>query len=393
MSALTLHGVTKVFDGSTVLDSVELAIPDGEFMVLLGPSGCGKSTLLRIIAGLETPSAGTVVIDGIDVTDLPPRERDLAMVFQSYALYPHLSVAKNIAFPLKTARVPKRTINDAVQSVAGALGLRELLDRRPGQLSGGQRQRVALGRAMVRDPGAFLMDEPLSNLDARLRAVTRTELIALHQRVAKTFLYVTHDQVEAMTMADRIALLNEGRIEQVGTPEQLYDHPESAFVAAFLGAPPMNLFDSDVVDAGGHLVAEFGGASIPIGIRCDTDAITTRRMRIGLRPERLAVYSGTAPGPPRASPTTGFRIPAAVALTENLGGDVLVHCDVGAVRLCARVPRTGNARSLGTGAAITLAADISDLHMFDPDSGRRVRWQPRPSAATTPRLLDVGAPQ
>jgi multiple sugar transport system ATP-binding protein len=384
MSELFLNGVTKRFDGTTVLESIDLTVPSGEFMVLLGPSGCGKSTLLRIIAGLETPTEGSVVIDGTDVTEVPPRERNLAMVFQSYALYPHLTVAKNIAFPLRTAKVPKQESKRTVERVAESLGLTELLNRRPGQLSGGQRQRVALARAMVRDPGAFLMDEPLSNLDARLRAVTRTELIELHKRVNKTFLYVTHDQVEAMTMADRIALLNKGRVEQVGTPEELYDTPQSVFVAAFLGAPPMNLMDVDVDVEAGQLVAQIGKMVVPLGITAAPDEVNTPRLTLGIRPERLRLEQLGRPAPDLAEDTV--RLPAVVTLTENLGGDVLLHCTVNSVSLCARVSRVGDVRDLTVGSKITLVADNSDLHLFDPENGRRLQWQHPAARPVHPQL-------
>jgi multiple sugar transport system ATP-binding protein len=374
MSELVLDGVTKRFDGTTVLDSIDLTVPSGEFMVLLGPSGCGKSTLLRIIAGLETPTEGSVMIDGSDVTEVPPRERNLAMVFQSYALYPHLTVAKNIGFPLRTAKVPKQEAKQTVERVAASLGLSELLTRRPGQLSGGQRQRVALARAMVRDPGAFLMDEPLSNLDARLRAVTRTELIELHKRVNKTFLYVTHDQVEAMTMADRIALLNKGRVEQVGTPEELYDSPQSVFVAAFLGAPPMNLIDADVSVEAGQLVATVGKVAVPLGINAAADEINAQRLTLGIRPERLNLEDHGHPAGQGVS-DNAVRLPGVVTLTENLGGDVLVHFAINSVTLCARLSRVGDARDLSVDSAITLTADSADLHLFDPETGRRLQWQ------------------
>jgi multiple sugar transport system ATP-binding protein len=386
MSELLLNGVTKRFDGATVLDAVDLTVPSGEFMVLLGPSGCGKSTLLRIIAGLEMPTEGNVVIDGADVTDVPPRERNLAMVFQSYALYPHLTVAKNIAFPLRTAKVPKQETKSTVERVAASLGLTELLNRRPGRLSGGQRQRVALARAMVRDPGAFLMDEPLSNLDARLRAVTRTELIELHKRVNKTFLYVTHDQVEAMTMADRIALLNKGRVEQVGTPEELYDSPQSVFAAAFLGAPPMNLFDADISVEAGHLVTKVGEVVAHLRIdAADDGIINARRLTLGIRPERLRLENRVDHTRP-VQPQSMIRLPAVVTLTENLGGDVLVHAAVDSVTLCARMPRVGAARGLGVGSEITLSADTSDLHVFDPENGRRLHWQHSAARPVHPEL-------
>ena len=250
MSRIQLDGLTKYFGKVTAVDGVSLDIGDGDFMVLLGPSGCGKSTLLRMIAGLAEPGGGRILVDGRDVTHTPPRDRNLAMVFQSYALYPHLSVERNITFPLRARRLPRAQAREKLHEVATVLDLTELLGRKPRELSGGQRQRVALGRALVRDPGAFLMDEPLSNLDAKLRTATRAGLSALHRRLGSTFVYVTHDQVEAMTMATRIAVLNAGRLEQVGTPAQVYDEPASVFVAGFLGSPAMNLLDATVETVG-----------------------------------------------------------------------------------------------------------------------------------------------
>jgi multiple sugar transport system ATP-binding protein len=238
MTSIDLDEIRRHFGPTVALDGVSLDIADGEFLVLLGPSGCGKSTLLRIIAGLLEPTSGRVIVDGTDVTALPPGARDIAMVFQSYALYPHLSVEKNLAFGLRVRHRPKDEIAAKVRAVADQLRLGGLLTRRPRELSGGQRQRVALGRAMVRDPLAFLMDEPLSNLDAQLRTATRLELAELHRRLRTTFIYVTHDQVEAMTMATRIAILNDGHLEQLGTPADVYDEPASAFVASFIGSPP-----------------------------------------------------------------------------------------------------------------------------------------------------------
>ncbi|GGF33898.1 ABC transporter ATP-binding protein [Williamsia phyllosphaerae] len=375
MSAIGLHGITKVFGAAApALDSIDLHIPDGEFMVLLGPSGCGKSTLLRIIAGLEAPSDGVVAIDGTDVTGVSPRDRNLAMVFQSYALYPHLSAAKNIGFPLRSAKVARAAVAEQVRRVADILGLSELLDRRPAELSGGQRQRVALARAMVRDPGAFLMDEPLSNLDARLRAVTRTELIGLHARVRKTFVYVTHDQVEAMTMADRIALLNAGHVEQVGTPTELYDHPASVFVASFLGAPPMNLVTVDVERVDGELLARIGDDRLRLGITDDSTAFDTTTLTLGVRPERMDIAPRLLDDAP-ADPDGG--ITATVDLIENLGGDLLVHCALAGStdRMCVRTARLGPTAALAVGDAVVLTAGTDDIRLFHPSTGRSVRWQ------------------
>src|SRR6185369_17738137 len=261
MGGIALEGVTKIFPGGvTAVDDVELEIEDGEFMVLVGPSGCGKSTLLRMIAGLEGVSAGTIRIGDREVTELAPRSRDVAMVFQNYALYPHMRVWDNLAFALKLRRTPKSDLKERVGDVAGVLGLSELIDRKPGALSGGHRQRVAIGRAMVREPQAYLMDEPLSNLDAKLRVGMRAELARLHDRLGTTTVYVTHDQVEAMTLGDRVAVLRDGTVQQCDTPERLFDAPANVFVAAFIGSPPMNLVPATV--QAGRL--RFAGADVPL---------------------------------------------------------------------------------------------------------------------------------
>lgn len=358
MARLQIESVSKQFDTDYAVREVSLDIADGEFMVLLGPSGCGKSTLLRMIAGLEEPSAGRILVGGTDVTDAAPQRRDLAMVFQSYALYPHLSVAGNIGFPLRARRTPRAEIARRVGEVAGTLELSALLDRKPVALSGGQRQRVALARAMVRDPGAFLMDEPLSNLDAKLRSATRAELIALHRRLGATFLYVTHDQVEAMTMATRIALLDEGRVEQCGTPAELYDEPRSTFVAGFLGSPPMNLFPAVVQPGSGGLRVTADGVDAALDITGDLD--TTTAVIAGIRPERLRVDA------------TAGDVRGTVRMVENLGSEELVHLDTGTTSLCVRAPRPSGVR---VGADIAVRVDPADIHLFDPGTGLRLTWR------------------
>ncbi|UOT03566.1 ABC transporter ATP-binding protein [Rhodococcus opacus] len=360
MARIRLDGVSKRFGATPVVQEVNLDIADGEFLVLLGPSGCGKSTLLRMIAGLESLSAGRILLDDRDITAMPPRQRDVAMVFQSYALYPHLTVAKNIGFPLRARGRSREQIRENVAAVAAALGLDEHLDRRPGALSGGQRQRVALARAMVREPGAFLMDEPLSNLDAALRSATRTELTGLHRRLGSTFLYVTHDQVEAMTMASRIALLNGGRVEQVGTPSELYDAPRSTFVAAFLGAPPMNLFDATIIDRAGELHVVADGLDAPLGLPAGA-ASGPRTVTVGIRPERLRLG------------TTEARLRGVVTAIENLGGEEIVHLSLGATSLAVRAPRPVPVRA---GDAAGLGIDSRDLHLFESGTGRRLLWRP-----------------
>ncbi len=296
MGGIALTGVSKVFPGGVVaVDDVDLEIGDGEFMVLVGPSGCGKSTLLRMIAGLEGVSSGTIRIGDKDVTEATPRSRDIAMVFQNYALYPHMRVWDNLAFALKLRRTPKPAMREQVGSVAGVLGLTELVDRKPGALSGGQRQRVAIGRAMVREPQAYLMDEPLSNLDAKLRVGMRAELARLHDRLGTTTVYVTHDQVEAMTLGDRVAVLRDGTIQQCDTPEALFERPANLFVAAFMGSPPMNLVEGEVRE--GRL--KMAGIELPLpeGVRHEGAVIA------GVRPSDLqpARRRGAAPSCARSS--------------------------------------------------------------------------------------------
>jgi multiple sugar transport system ATP-binding protein len=340
-------------------------VADGDFLVLLGPSGCGKTTLLRMIAGLLEPSEGRILLGERDITHLPARQRDLAMVFQSYALYPHLSVERNIGFPLRAARVPRAEIRRRVREVAGQLELDHLLARRPRELSGGQRQRVALGRALVRDPQAFLMDEPLSNLDAKLRTATRTELTALHRRLGRTFVYVTHDQVEAMSMATRVALLSGGRVEQVGTPTEVYDTPASVFVAGFLGAPPMNLLAARIEADGPMLTARAPGLRIPLW----PGAAPDRDVTLGFRPESL---HRTSPGDATAAHHPEVQIDGVVTAIENLGSEEVAWCDVHGQSVALRGPRP---IGLAIGDRTRLSIDPARVHLFDRTSGRRLTWQ------------------
>jgi multiple sugar transport system ATP-binding protein len=364
MSRVQLEALAKQFGKSTAVDEVSLDVGDGDFMVLLGPSGCGKSTLLRMIAGLLPPDRGRVLVNGRDVTHQPPRDRDLAMVFQSYALYPHLTVARNITFPLRARRLPRAETAAKLQAVAEVLDLTGLLHRKPRELSGGQRQRVALGRALVRDPGAFLMDEPLSNLDAKLRTATRAELTALHRRLSSTFIYVTHDQVEAMTMATHVAVLNEGRLEQVGTPEQVYDEPASAFVAGFLGAPPMNLIPVTLASEAGQVRARAAGVDIPL----QAGAAPAREVLLGIRPERLVPADAATAGP------AGVMITATLEAVENLGSEEVAQLRTpGGARLALRGPRP--LRLGDPGDPVSLTAAPASLHLFDPESGRRLAWR------------------
>ncbi|HEX3788495.1 MAG TPA: ABC transporter ATP-binding protein [Pseudonocardiaceae bacterium] len=366
MSRIQLDGLTKRFGPVTGVDEVSLDVADGDFLVLLGPSGCGKSTLLRMIAGLVEPTEGRVLVDNRDVTCTPPRDRDLAMVFQSYALYPHLSVERNITFPLRARRRPRAEIKQQLDEVANVLDLTELLRRKPKELSGGQRQRVALGRALVRDPGAFLMDEPLSNLDAKLRTATRASLSALHRRLGSTFVYVTHDQVEAMTMATRIAVLNGGRLEQLGTPAEVYDEPASVFVAGFLGSPAMNLINATVESVAGRLRVRAAGVDVPLW----SGSLPAREVVLGIRPENLL----------RVDPATAM-IRATVELVENLGSEEIacLTTDQGDSTLALRGPRP---LGLTPGTAVGLDVAATDVHLFDAAGGRRLAWQEAPAAVT-----------
>lgn len=327
MGQIKLKQVSKSFDKVKVIQPLDLTIENGEFVVFVGPSGCGKSTLLRLIAGLEDVSEGAIEIDGKDVTFLPPAERGLAMVFQSYALYPHMSVRKNIAFPLKMAGLDKAEQDRRVKEAARVLNLTDYLDRRPSQLSGGQRQRVAIGRAIVREPRAFLFDEPLSNLDAALRVGMRLEISELHRRLATTMVYVTHDQVEAMTMADKIVVLQAGQIEQVGTPLELYRNPCNKFVAGFIGSPRMNFIE------GAH--AAIHGAHT-----------------IGIRPEHISVSSEKG------------QLEGTVGVSEHLGSDTFFHLTIAGVKQPITV-RVGGEVGLRYGNKVHLTIDSDHLHKFD----------------------------
>jgi multiple sugar transport system ATP-binding protein len=391
MAEITLEHLTKVYSGGvTAVDDVSLQIGDGEFMVLVGPSGCGKSTLLRMISGLEEVTQGSISIGGADVTELAPRRRDIAMVFQSYALYPHMSVRKNIGYGLKVRRVPKGEARRRVEEVAKLLGLEELLERKPAQLSGGQRQRVAMGRAIVREPKAFLMDEPLSNLDAKLRVEMRASLAQLHARLGVTTVYVTHDQVEAMTLGQRVAVLDAGRVLQVDTPQRLYEHPANLFVAAFIGTPAMNLLEGAI--DGDHVV--FGGFRMPIDSARRPQG-GSRAVVVGVRPEAFDAVAFAAP-----EARTFTIVPVVV---EELGSDahVFFHLDAEAVAtdvsgrdeaallpeskaLCsARIDPRARAR---VGEPLELALDAARLHFFDPESGKTLLPDDAGAQAPTPEL-------
>jgi multiple sugar transport system ATP-binding protein len=359
LAALDIVGVTKAFGPIKVLHGIDIAVADGEFLVLVGPSGCGKSTLLRMIAGLESVTGGELKIGGTVVNDVPPRGRDIAMVFQDYALYPHKSVRDNIGFGLRMRNFAADEISKRVDDAAKVLQIGHLLDRKPGQLSGGQRQRVAMGRAIVRDPKVFLFDEPLSNLDAQLRAEMRVEIKKLHQRFKNTVVYVTHDQVEAMTLADRIAVMKGGNVEQLGTPDDIYNQPRTTFVAGFTGSPPMNFAPCDVAADGAAIVLE-GGVRLPVpkDRRAAAKAAAGKRMTFGIRPEHITLDGG--PG----------EVPAEVVLTEPLGSDTLALLRLGKAEITGRFPPDSGLKA-GLKRSVTLA--MSKFHLFDPDTGIAVR--------------------
>jgi multiple sugar transport system ATP-binding protein len=356
MADVQISSLSKSFGAVEVLHGVNIDIKDGEFVALVGPSGCGKSTLLRMVAGLEDVTAGEISIDGKVVNLIPPKKRDIAMVFQNYALYPHLTVAQNMGFSLRLSRVPKKDIDKQVREAAGILGLEPLLARKPGQLSGGQRQRVAMGRAIVRQPKVFLFDEPLSNLDAKLRVKVRGEIKELHQRLGTTTLYVTHDQIEAMTMADKIVIMRDGHIEQIGTPDDLYNRPKSTFVAGFIGSPPMNLiegvvehnaFRCSVGEISIHGTALEGAASGP--------AI------LGVRPENLIVSTSSDPAPDSLSIT--------VRMIEPTGPEDLLVASLAEGNIFTSI-RTRH--TIKTGDVIHLTAAPDSLHLFDRETGTRI---------------------
>ena len=356
MAEVRFEQASRIYPSTDVpaVEALDLHVADGEFMVLVGPSGSGKTTALRMLAGLEEVDAGAIFIGERDVTDMPPKERDVAMVFQNYALYPYLTVAANMAFPLKIARVKKEERERRVREVAELLELTGYLERKPGQLSGGQRQRVAMGRAIVREPSVFLMDEPLSNLDAKLRVQMRADIAALQARLGATTVYVTHDQAEAMTLGHRVAVLSNGRLQQCDTPRALYDRPANTFVAGFVGSPAMNLC---VVPCGGNGSVALGGVSVPLpdGAR----AAGWDRVVVGLRPESLEL---AADG-----------IPAQVEVTEEIGADAFVFCAAEiagqATRLVARVDAKHVPQQ---GERISLRPSADDAHLFDPVDGNRI---------------------
>jgi multiple sugar transport system ATP-binding protein len=357
VSTISFRGVSKSFGGANVVDSFDLEIASGEFVVLVGPSGCGKTTTLRILAGLEEASQGRIFLDGRDITDVHAKDRDLAMVFQSYALYPHKTVRENLAFALKLAKVAPMEIDRRVQEVSTALGLAELLDRRPKTLSGGQRQRVAVGRAIIRNPKAFLFDEPLSNLDAKLRVGMRSELIRLHQHLRATMVYVTHDQVEAMTMGDRIVIMRDGKIQQVGAPLEVYDNPVNVFVAGFIGSPAMNFVTGTASKMGDRVFLEFSGNRLEIQPAGGFE--DGGRIIAGFRPEAIELN-------PAANEHC---VAAKISTIEHLGAETIIAFDIMGMTILGRFPRV---ERLTLGERMNIAIAPRRILLFDADSQERI---------------------
>jgi multiple sugar transport system ATP-binding protein len=398
MAEVVFDHVEKVYDnGFKAVHELTLEIHDGEFLVLVGPSGCGKTTALRMVAGLEEISDGTIAIGGRVVNDLTPKERDIAMVFQNYALYPHLTVAENIAFGLRLRKEPKKQINEKVEWAGKLLGLTQYLNRRPKELSGGQRQRVAMGRAIVREPQVFLMDEPLSNLDAKLRVQMRAEIAKIQREVGVTTVYVTHDQIEAMTMGDRVAVMRKGALQQLGAPQALYDNPENLFVASFIGSPAMNLVEGEVVRANGGFGVRLGDQELPIpepvaSKRPGLADYVDRTVAVGIRPEHMEDASIETDGKPR--------LKGQVTVTEALGSEVLAHVEVrakpvssdevievvegdeavvqdlqtaAAERRTTIVARFDASTRAKPGADVEIAVDAPKLQFFDLETGKNIR--------------------
>jgi multiple sugar transport system ATP-binding protein len=367
MANVILRDFVKRYGTEAVVDHVSLDVADGEFLVLVGPSGCGKSTTLRMIAGLEDVTEGRIEIGGQDVTELPPKDRDIAMVFQNYALYPHMDVARNMSFSLRLARVPKKEIERRVDAAARILGIEHLLRRKPKELSGGQRQRVAMGRAIVREPKVFLFDEPLSNLDAKLRGQMRIELALLHQRLQKTVVYVTHDQIEAMTLASRIVVMERGRVQQIGTPTEVYNHPANLFVAGFIGSPTMNFIEAELIDERDELALVGKAFKFPIGpaLRNRFQQLSDRACVIGIRPQQILPVNGAAR--PDAA-----RLRLRVAMAEYVGPETIV------IGVAPEAPSEKLTVCVASQSAVTrgdireFEVPLDHLHVFDKKTGARI---------------------
>lgn len=366
MASVRLNTVTKIFPPEVrAVDAINLDVPDKEFLVLVGPSGCGKSTTLRLIAGLEEVTKGEIYIDDKLVNDIPPKNRDIAMVFQNYALYPHMTVYKNMAFGLKLRRLPKAEIDQRVKEAADILSIRHLLDRKPKALSGGERQRVAVGRAIVRKPKVFLFDEPLSNLDAKLRVQMRTELSKLHQSLQTTMIYVTHDQVEAMTMGDRIVILKDGIVQQIDNPINLYDHPATVFVGGFIGSPPMNFFNGTISSENAALYFDEGKFTVRVANQHNEKVAPYRDKKIlfGIRPEDIS------PKHAAAGPTEGREVTSLTEVVEPMGSEVYLYLNTGINSYIARVksyPKSGIRQN------IDMVFNMDKAHFFDPETEKAI---------------------
>jgi len=362
MAGVTLQKICKRYGEVSVIEDLDLEVRDREFMVLVGPSGCGKSTVLRMIAGLEEVSGGTIAIGERVVNELAPKDRDIAMVFQNYALYPHMTIRENLEFGLKMRKTSRAEIDRLVAGAADVLGMTQLLDRRPRQLSGGQRQRVALGRALVRQPAVFLFDEPLSNLDAKLRVQMRAEIKKLQQRLGTTTVYVTHDQIEAMTMGSRIAVMRDGHIQQVGEPLEIYERPRNLFVANFIGTPPMNFVRATLENGGTAAAASGFTLPLPQAVRSATAAADGRRVVLGIRPENVVEARLGAPGATAS-------LPIDVEFVEPLGDEVIVHGRVGEeILLC----KLGPSRVPEAGSRLEVAIELEKMHLFDAETELRM---------------------
>jgi multiple sugar transport system ATP-binding protein len=366
MSSVTFEHVTKAYGNVIAVNNLNLAIADQEFLVFVGPSGCGKTTSLRMLAGLEDITAGNIYIGERLVNDVPPKDRDIAMVFQSYALYPHMDVSDNMSFALKLRKTQKTEISDRIKQAAKVLGIDTLLNRKPRQLSGGQRQRVALGRAIVREPQVFLFDEPLSNLDAKLRVQTRAEISKLHQQLGATFIYVTHDQTEAMTMGSRIAVMKDGVLQQVDTPQTLYDRPGNQFVAGFIGSPSMNFFEMQLIRSEGELYAqsETLRLRVPLDRQAALKDYVGQSIVVGARPEDIYDAAYAAPGIKAAT------IEARVDVTELMGNEIFLYLLSGSQSFIARVDPRSRAH---VGNTVALSLNLDRLHFFDPTTEQTIR--------------------